>query len=103
MKIFIAACVPMYAAGVEHPCKQSCRDILGAVAREELDAYTDAEVFQEILYRYFSINRKQIGLKVFDQFSKIMDRAVLPVRHVDLPWPGYSLRKKAIPPSPQGI
>jgi len=84
MTIFIDTCIPMYAAGSEHPFKQSCQDILKAVASAKLEAYTDAEVFQEILYRYFSIDRKQIGLQIFDQFSKIMDGAIIPVHFFDL-------------------
>jgi hypothetical protein len=39
---------------------------------------------QKLLYRYFSIYRKQIGLQVFDLFSAIMDGAVLPIRHPDV-------------------
>lgn len=84
MRVFIDTCIPMYAAGSEHPCKKSCLDIMESAARGLLEAYTDAEVLEEILYRYFSINQKQIGLQVFDQFSKIMDGAVLPIRHYDV-------------------
>ncbi len=84
MRVFIDTCIPMYAAGSEHPCKKSCLDIMESAARGILDAYTDVEVFQEILYRYFSINRKQIGLQVFDLFSAIMDGAVLPIRYPDV-------------------
>lgn len=84
MKVFIDTCIPMYAAGTKHPYIQSCQDILESVARGKLDAYTDADVFKEILHRYFNIDKKQVGLQVFDLFSKIMDRAILPVCHLDL-------------------
>jgi len=74
----------MYAAGKDHPLKVSCLEIMSSIAHGNLDAYTDAEVFQEILYRYFSINRHELGLQVFDSYSQIMHASVLPVRHEDM-------------------
>lgn len=84
MKVFIDTCIPIYAAGGEHPLKAGCVDILASAAEGKLDAYTDSEVFQEILYRYFIINRRNTGLEVFDLFSRIMFGAVLPVRYRDV-------------------
>jgi uncharacterized protein len=84
MKVFIDTNIPMYAAGKEHPLKDSCLDILRSVACGELIAYTDTEVFQEILYRYFSINKRKFGLQIFDSYSQIMYDSVLPVRHEDM-------------------
>ena len=74
----------MYAASKDHPLKVSCLEIMSSIAHGNLDAYTDAEVFQEILYRYFSINRHELGLQVFDSYSQIMHGSVLPVRHEDM-------------------
>ncbi len=84
MKVFIDTSIPMYAAGKEHRFKAACVDILDAVVRKTLEAYTDTEVFQETLYRYFNIGRREIGLQVFDLFSTIMNGSVLPVRHKDM-------------------
>lgn len=83
-KAFIDTNIPMYAAGQEHPLKARCLEIMKSVANGDLEAYTDTEVFQEILYRYFSIKRGELGLQVFDTFSKIMHGAVLPVRFEDM-------------------
>lgn len=84
MKVFIDTNIPMYAAGKDHPLKASCLEIMTSVANGALEAYTDSEVFQEILYRYFNINKREFGLQIFDSFSQIMHGSVLPVRHEDM-------------------
>ncbi len=84
MKVFIDTSIPMYAAGKEHSLKAGCLDIMKTIASGVLEAYTDTEVFQEILYRYFSINQREFGLQIFDSFSQIMHGSVLPIRHEDM-------------------
>ncbi|EEG76268.1 type II toxin-antitoxin system VapC family toxin [Dethiobacter alkaliphilus] len=84
MKVFIDTNIPMYAASKEHHFKASCVEILRSVAAGHLNAFTDTEVFQEIMYRYFSINQRDFGLRVFDSFSKIMDGSVLAIEHQDM-------------------
>jgi uncharacterized protein len=84
MKIFIDTNIPMYAAGKEHHLKDGCVKILNAAASGELEAYTDSEVFQEILYRYYHISQIDMGFQVFDHFSTIMSGNVLPVTHRDV-------------------
>lgn len=84
MKVFIDTNIPMYAAGKEHPLKKKCLGILESIAREEIEAYTDSEVLQEILYRYFYINQRESGFEIFDLFATIMDGVILPVLHGDI-------------------
>lgn len=84
MRVFIDTNIPMYAAGKEHPLKKSCLFILESIAKGEMEAFTDTEVLQEILYRYFNINERETGLKIFDLFATIMDGSILPVRHSDI-------------------
>ncbi len=84
MKVFIDTNIPMYAAGKEHPLKACCLDILRSIAQGNLNAFTNTEVFQEILYRYFNINQRDYGLQIFDSFSCIMDGCVLPIKHEDI-------------------
>lgn len=84
MKVFLDTNIPMYAAGKEHPLKPGCLEIMRSVANGDLEAYTDTEVFQEILYRYFKINRRELGLQVFDTYAQIMHGSVLPVRFEDM-------------------
>ncbi len=85
MAVFIDTNVPMYAAGAPHPLKEPALRCLDAVASGRLEAWTDAEVFQEILHRYFSIGARIVGLQIFDRFLQIMSpNQVLPVTVEDV-------------------
>ncbi len=84
MKVFIDTNIPMYAAGKDHPFKKKCLGILESIARDDIKAYTDTEVLQEILYRYFYINQRETGFDIFDLFATIMDGVILPVLHSDI-------------------
>lgn len=84
MRVFIDTNIPMYAAGKDHPYKKSCAEIIMAAATGKLKAYTDVEVFQEILYRFFHIDLPDTGYKIFDNFYKIMDGFILPVNPKDV-------------------
>ncbi|MEW6572178.1 MAG: type II toxin-antitoxin system VapC family toxin [Bacillota bacterium] len=79
MKVFIDTNIPMYAAGTPHPLKEPAQRVILAVADYRLDAVTDTEVFQEILYRYFFINQREKGVRVFDHFYQLMIGRILPV------------------------
>ena len=76
--VFIDANIPMYAGGGASPYKDPCRKILTWIAEGRLVAVTDAEVFQEILYRYYHIRRVDTGRVVFDSLKTVVER-VLPV------------------------
>lgn len=84
MSVFLDTCIPMYAAGKEHPFRKSCREIVTSAAAGELHAWTDAEVFQEILYRFFHIGNHKQGFQLFDSFYKIMEGHILPVTAADI-------------------
>jgi predicted nucleic acid-binding protein len=84
MKVFIDTNIPMYAAGKDHPFKNKCLGILESIATEGIEAHTDTEVLQEILYRYYYINQRETGFAIFDLFATIMDKQILPVRHGDM-------------------
>jgi uncharacterized protein len=66
----------MYAAGADHPNKQSASRFLEKVATGEIEAAVDAEVLQEILHRYRSIGRWSEGRRVYDLARKIVPRVV---------------------------
>lgn len=68
----------MYAAGAPHPHKAPSVAWLRRVAAGDLAAVTDAEVLQEILHRYRSIDRWADGRRVFDLARRVVP-AVLPV------------------------
>jgi predicted nucleic acid-binding protein len=75
---FLDTCIPIYAAGRSHPYQQACARIVLAVADGELEAVTDAEVIQEIAYRFHAIRRRAEGLKLADAFLSLVE-TVLPV------------------------
>ena len=75
---FLDTCVPIYAAGRDHPYREPCVRIVLAVADGEIEAVTDAEVIQETAYRFHAIHRPTEGLKLAEAFLSLVE-AVLPV------------------------
>ncbi|RLC98401.1 MAG: VapC toxin family PIN domain ribonuclease [Chloroflexi bacterium] len=83
-QVFIDTNVPMYAAGVSHPLREPCQRVIRAIAMGDLDAVTNTEVFQEILYRYLHINQHEKGFLIFDHFHQLMLGHILPVEDADI-------------------
>ena len=83
-QVFIDVNIPMYAAGAPHPRREPSQQVIKAIALGQLDALTDAEVFQEILYRYLHIGERQKGFRVFDLFHRIMLGRILPIDDMDI-------------------
>jgi len=81
--VFIDANIPMYAAGGSHPYKEPSLAFLERVAAGRLKAVSDAEVFQEILYRFWSLKLLPKALGLFDHFLMVVP-AVLPVTKRDM-------------------
>jgi uncharacterized protein len=76
--IFVDANIPMYLIGATHPHKDASRRLLeSAVARQET-LVTDAEVLQEVLHRYHSINRPDAIQAAFDVLLAVVQE-VLPI------------------------
>jgi Predicted nucleic acid-binding protein, contains PIN domain len=75
---FIDTNVPMYAVGTEHELKAPCIAVLEAIARGGIKAITDAEILQEILYRYTALGRRNRAVEVCELFLKVVPD-VLPV------------------------
>jgi hypothetical protein len=73
----------MYAAGADHFLREPCRRIMKAIASGEVDAVTDVEIFQEILYRYMHIGQREKGFTIFDLFGEIMRDRILPIEPSD--------------------
>lgn len=71
-RVFVDTNIPMYWGGAESVYKEPCGHILGAIAREELYGVTSAEVFQEILYRFWYIKDMDNGWRIFDHFKTII-------------------------------
>ena len=77
--LFVDVNVPMYAAGSEHPYRLPAQRIILSIAGGGLDACTDAEVLQEILYRYRGPSQRSHGLRIFDLFLRIMGGRLLAI------------------------
>jgi predicted nucleic acid-binding protein len=61
--------IVMYAAGKKHPYKSACAEIISGIAdgsfhRNVGVPVTDAEVFQEILYRYALVRKWETGILI---------------------------------------
>jgi predicted nucleic acid-binding protein len=74
----------MYAAGADHPLRSPCRRIVRSIADGSFHAVTDAEVFQEILYRYAAIGQVHKGFQIFDHFHRVMLGRILPIEDSDV-------------------
>lgn len=84
MRYFLDTNIFMYAAGREHPLKAPCVAVLRRVSREELEALTNTEVLQEILYRYGAIGEFRHGLRLARLAVEQVGGEVLPVTLADM-------------------
>lgn len=74
----------MYAGGTPHRFRNSAQQIILAIAQGKLEAVTNAEVFQEILYRFLHIDARKKGFEIFDQFQRIMAGRILSIEAADV-------------------
>ena len=81
--IFLDTNVPIYVAGSEHPYKRPCARVLRMAARNPDSFITDAEVLQELIHRYLSLGRWEVGREVFRRFYTVMEGRIEPVSHQD--------------------
>jgi predicted nucleic acid-binding protein len=61
----------MYVAGVAHPHRAPSLRFLERVGSGAVEACTNTEVLQEILYRYSALGRLNDARKVYDLFVEI--------------------------------
>ena len=76
--ILIDSNIPMYLMGAPHPRKIDARRLVDRLIAERQRLVTDAEVLQEILHRYASLNRYLDIQPAFDVLLRIADE-VLPI------------------------
>lgn len=81
--IFVDANVPMYLAGRDHPHKVDAQSIVERLAGERRRLVTSSEVFQEILHRLISNDRRDKIELVFETLQAIVDQ-VLAVESADV-------------------
>ena len=63
----------MYIVGASHPNKITALRILEKTIMDRERLVTDAEVLQEILHRYISINRREVIQPAFDALLALVD------------------------------
>jgi hypothetical protein len=75
---FLDANLVMYAAGKPHPLRDACREALQAALDRRVSLITNSEVLQEILYRYFAIQKPEMARAVYSSTTRLCDE-VIPV------------------------
>lgn len=82
--VFIDANIPVYVAGTDHPFREPCTRVMELVAERPDRFVTDAEVLQELLHRYVSIRRWDVGRIALAGFSTAMTGRIEPMLHSDV-------------------
>jgi uncharacterized protein len=70
--------VLMYAIGREHPNKRPSAALLQQVGAGRVDATVDAEMLQELLHRYRSLDRWALASEVYELTRRLFP-VVLPI------------------------
>lgn len=83
MKVFLDVNILIYAAGAPHPHKDPATRLLRRVSDGDVEAVIDAEILQELLYRYFRVQRLEEGCALVDQAVRLLP-SVLPVEKSDV-------------------
>jgi predicted nucleic acid-binding protein len=81
--IFLDANVPMYLVGRPHPHKADAQLVLERLAAERRRLVTSSEVFQEILHRYVSTDRRHKIEQAFETLRGLVDE-VLAIKEADV-------------------
>jgi uncharacterized protein len=97
--ILIDSNVPMYIVGASHPNKVEAQRLLEKAIMDRQRLVTDAEVLQEILHRYTSINRRDTIQPAFDTLLALVDEVlavdqetVVEAKQIILGYPQLSAR-----------
>lgn len=83
MRVFVDANVFMYAVGASHPHKAPSVRLLESLVGDGVEAVTDVEVLQELLYRYWAIKQPEQGALLCDYAVRAIP-TVLPVSLSDV-------------------
>ena len=82
MKVFIDVNIVMYASGGPHAYREPSARLLERIVRDELEAVSDVEILQEILYRFWRLNRIEVAVKMIEQVVSVIP-ALLPIEVSD--------------------
>jgi len=68
---FLDANLIMYSLGAPHPLKGSCQKVLEKVKSGVILSVTNTEVLQEILHRYFSLEKAEIAEAAYSSLVRL--------------------------------
>ena len=71
--ILVDSNIPMYLVGSPHPHKADAQRLLEKLIADRERLVTDAEVLQEILHRYVTIDRRDAIQPAFDALLGVVD------------------------------
>ena len=74
--ILVDSSITMYLVGGPHRHKGDAQQLLESLVSDRQRLVTDAEVLQEILHRYVSINRRETIQPAFDALLRIVDEVL---------------------------
>jgi len=80
--LFIDTNLIMYSIGSPHPLREPCKKFLEKIKSREILGVTNTEVLQEILYRYFLIERRTLGEIAYQSMIELCTD-IFPIRVVD--------------------
>ncbi len=70
---FLDSNIIIYSLGASHTLKAPCIKILEKIRSAKIQVCTNTEVFQEILYRYYSIDKKDFAHQACELLKDIAD------------------------------
>ena len=93
---FLDSNIIMYVLGSPHPLKTPCLRVLEKVRSSKIKVCTNTEVFQEILYRYYSIGKEELAHTACELLNDIAE-PVFSVTHEDITKAMSLLNQYSIP------
>ena len=83
MKVFIDVNIFMYAAGSSHPHQEPSKRLLERIGHGDLEAVSDTETLQELLYRFWHLKQVSHGVALVHQVVRIVP-TLLPIEKADV-------------------
>ena len=93
---FLDSNIIMYILSSHHPLKAPCLRVLEKIRSSKIKVCTNTEVFQEILYKYYAIDKKDLAHIACELLKDIAD-PILSVTHEDIITATAILNQYSIP------
>lgn len=77
-QFFIDTNIFIYSVGTDHPLKPSCIKVIQKIRDKKINAILSAEIIQEILYRYQSIKKLGLGIRLANE-AILLSTQVFPI------------------------